>query len=117
MVNVREPLPVYGKKLLTEAEYLEFERTSFEKHEYYKSEVFLMPDFGGLSGTGAYVMSGAGYSHNVIASTILGELYAQLKGKPCHWELEEYKTPEAVLDIRFLNIRLPLHTIYERTKH
>lgn len=210
MINVREPVPVYGKKLLTEAEYLEFERTSSEKHEYYKGEVFLMPDFVVPSGAGVHAMSGAGYSHNVIASTILGELYGRLKGKPCqpfgsdmrvyipqntlytypdisvfcgdptiqgeeerssaigpsvifeilspstknydrgekfklyrdiptlreyilidslsvraeafrlntnnHWELEEYTTIHDVLDMPFLNISLPLQTIYERAK-
>lgn len=86
MVDVREPVSVYGKKLLTEAEYLEFERTSLEKHEYYKGEVFLMPD--AVHQTRAnhqavHAMSGATYSHNVIVSTIHGELYAKLKGKPC----------------------------------
>lgn len=212
MTDVREPVPVYGKKLLTEAEYLEFERTSLEKHEYYKGEVFLMPDFVEQSDARQEVraMSGATYSHNVIASTIHGELYARLKGKHCqpfgsdmrvyipqntlytyfdvsvfcgdptiqgeeeessaigpsvifeilspstknydrgekfklyrdiptlreyilidsltvraeafrlnksnHWELEEYTTIHDVLDIPFLNISIPLQTIYERTK-
>lgn len=85
MIDVREPVSIYGKKLLTEAEYLEFEGTSLEKHEYYKGEVFLMLDF--VEQTRAnqqvHAMSGATYSHHVIASTIHVELYAKLKGKPC----------------------------------
>lgn len=85
MIDVREPVPVYGKKLLTEEEYLEFERTSSEKHEYYKGEVFPMLDFVTPSDADqeVHAMSGAAYSHHVIASNIQGELYARLKGKPC----------------------------------
>lgn len=83
MTDVREPVPVYGKKLLTEEEYLQFERTSIEKHEYYKGEVFLMLDFAKQSVQQPYAMSGATYAHNVIASNIQGELYNRLKGKPC----------------------------------
>jgi len=33
-----------------------------------------------------------------------------------HWELEEYKKPEAVLEINCLQISIPLSEIYDRTK-
>jgi Uma2 family endonuclease len=212
MTDVREPVPVYNKKLITAEEYLDFERNATEKHEFYKGEVFLMLDYAAQAASDyeTYAMSGATYVHNVIASTIQGELYIKLKGKPCqpfgsdmrvhipenslytypdvsvfceepvlqgedeatsaigptvifevlspstknydrgekfklyrdipslreyiliessavhieayrlnsnnHWELEEYRTREAALEIQSLSISLPLQTIYERTK-
>jgi Uma2 family endonuclease len=69
MIEVREPLEVYGKKILTVDEYLEFERTSTEKHEYFRGEVF--------------AMSGASPRHNIIFSNLIAELRMALKGKPC----------------------------------
>lgn len=69
MFDVREPLVVYGKKKLTTEEYLEFERTSAEKHEYFKGEVF--------------AMSGAGNRHNLVFSNLFIELGLQLKGSSC----------------------------------
>jgi hypothetical protein len=48
MIEVREPLEVYGKKKLTVDEYLEFERTSTEKHEYFRGEVFAMSGVNGV---------------------------------------------------------------------
>lgn len=81
---VRDPVPVYGKKLLTEEEYLDFERKSSEKHEYYKGEVFLMLDYIHTDAKEeVQAMSGATYTHSAIASNIIGELYTMLKGKPC----------------------------------
>ena len=81
---VRDPVSVYGKKLLTEEEYLDFERKSSEKHEYYKGEVFLMLDYiHADTQEEVQAMSGATYTHSAIASNIIGELYALLKGKPC----------------------------------
>jgi hypothetical protein len=41
-MELREPAIVYGKKHLTVKEHLEYEKTSDEKHEYYKGEVFAM---------------------------------------------------------------------------
>lgn len=69
MIEVREPILVYNKKLLTAEEYLAFERDSIEKHEYYKGEVF--------------AMSGAGTTHNIIFSNLFGEIFTKLKGKSC----------------------------------
>lgn len=39
---VREPVQAYGRYNLTIAEYLEWESTQSERHEYYKGEVFVM---------------------------------------------------------------------------
>jgi Uma2 family endonuclease len=66
---VREPIPEYANKEVSIEEYLAFERSSQEKHEYYKGEVF--------------AMSGAGRRHNIIFSNLFGELGFKLKGKPC----------------------------------
>ncbi|MBF0102294.1 MAG: Uma2 family endonuclease [Desulfobacterales bacterium] len=55
---------------ITEEEYLEMERSSEIKHEYYHGEIF--------------AMSGASFKHNVIVSNIIGTLGNQLRKKPCH---------------------------------
>ena len=49
--------------------FLEMERASKEKHEYFKGEVF--------------AMSGASWDHNVIAKNINTLVLPFLKGKPC----------------------------------
>jgi Uma2 family endonuclease len=54
---------------MTEAEYLEFERASETKHEFYNGEVF--------------AMAGATYEHNMIFAGTFGSLHAQLRGKSC----------------------------------
>lgn len=54
---------------ISEQDYLEAEREAFEKHEYYKGEIF--------------AMSGASFPHNKIFSNIFGELAWKLKGKKC----------------------------------
>jgi Uma2 family endonuclease len=69
MIEVRDPIVVYNKKILTEDEYLDFERNSETKHEYFKGEVF--------------AMAGADVRHNKIFSNIFGELFTKLKGKSC----------------------------------
>jgi Uma2 family endonuclease len=66
-MEVREPAIAYGKKKLTIEEYLEFEKDSIEKHEYYQGEIF--------------AMSGTLVTHNIIASNTFGLLYQKLKGK------------------------------------
>lgn len=68
-MEVRDPIVVYNKSKVTEEEYLFFEKTAPEKHEYFKGEVF--------------AMAGAGARHNVIFSKLFGELAYRLKGKPC----------------------------------
>jgi Uma2 family endonuclease len=54
---------------ITEQDYLEAERKAFEKHEYYKGEIF--------------AMSGASFPHNQIFSNLFIELGSNLKGKNC----------------------------------
>ncbi|HZP80319.1 MAG TPA: Uma2 family endonuclease [Chthonomonadaceae bacterium] len=54
---------------LTPQEYLERERKAERKSEYYDGVIV--------------AMSGASKEHNRITFNISGELYAQLKGKPC----------------------------------
>lgn len=77
-IEVREPVAVYGKNKFTAEEYLEYERLSSERHEFYKGEIFQMPGHGDL-----LAMSGAARPHNEIFSNLFGEIVIQLKGKPC----------------------------------
>lgn len=53
----------------TPAEYLAFERSSPEKHEYFDGEIF--------------AMAGASKDHVRVTTNILGRLFAQLDGQPC----------------------------------
>jgi Uma2 family endonuclease len=68
-MEIREPIVAYGKKILTQEEYLMFERASTEKHEYFQGEIFLM--------------SGAGRRHNIIFSNLFSDLGFYLKNKSC----------------------------------
>lgn len=68
-METRDPIPVYNKKRLTVEEYLQFERESDAKHEYFRGEV--------------YATAGAGVRHNQIFSNFFIALGIQLKGKPC----------------------------------
>ncbi len=54
---------------LTETEYLERERVSMIKHEYYAGKIF--------------AMSGASEAHNLIASNVNASIYAQIRGRGC----------------------------------
>lgn len=85
MIEVREPIVAYGKKKLTIEEYLAFERSSHQKHEYYQGEIFLMLDYApdAAFNLEVHAMSGASHVHNIISVNIIGELYTRLKGKPC----------------------------------
>jgi Uma2 family endonuclease len=40
--EVREPAVAYGKSKFTIEEYLQMEKASIEKHEYYQGEIFAM---------------------------------------------------------------------------
>lgn len=55
--------------LLTEEEYLAFERASDTRHEFLSGRV--------------YSMAGASREHNLITGNVAGEIRSQLKGKPC----------------------------------
>ncbi len=57
------------KTIISEKEYLEEERKSLHKSEYYIGEVS--------------AIAGATKTHNAIVGAILGELYGFLKGKSC----------------------------------
>jgi Uma2 family endonuclease len=65
--EVKEAVPKYNH--VTPERYLEMERASEEKHEYYKGEVF--------------AMSGASLRHNIIAKNFNGILIPFLKGQSC----------------------------------
>jgi Uma2 family endonuclease len=77
-MEIKEPIVLYGKKKFTVEEYLEFERASLEKHEYYQGEIFLMQGHGE-----ALAMSGAARRHNIISINLTVALANKLKGKPC----------------------------------
>jgi Uma2 family endonuclease len=77
-MEIQEPIVAYGKKKFTVQEYLEFERSSTEKHEFYKGEIFRMHGHGDL-----LAMSGAGINHNIIFSNLFTGLGLRLKGKSC----------------------------------
>ncbi len=68
-MEVREPIVVQNKSKLTAEEYLQFEKESLHKHEYFKGEIF--------------AMAGAGARHNVIFSNLFIGIGSQLKGRPC----------------------------------
>lgn len=68
-MEVHEPSPAYNKQFVSVKEYLEQEKMSFKKHEYYKGEIF--------------AMAGAGSRHNVIFSNIFIAIGIFLKGKKC----------------------------------
>lgn len=69
MDEIREPIVIYDKNHVTEEEYLQFERTSLEKHEFFRGEV--------------YALAGASPRHNKIFSNLFIALGIRLKGKPC----------------------------------
>ncbi len=94
-MNIREPIPVYGKTKVTAEEYLEWEKHSLEKHEFYKGEVFAMGGHGE-----ALAMSGAGSRHNKIHSNLFIGLGIALKGKLC----QPYGSD--------LRIHIPQNTLY-----
>lgn len=68
-MEIRDPVVVYDKKKLTMEEYLQFERESVQKHEFYNGEVFSM--------------AGAGRRHNKIFSNVFTAVGISLKGKSC----------------------------------
>lgn len=65
--EVKEPAPKYN--YVSPEDYLKMERSSQEKHQYYKGEI--------------YAMSGASLRHNIIAKNINGIVIPFLKGKGC----------------------------------
>jgi Uma2 family endonuclease len=82
--EVKEPAPKYN--YVSPEEYLERERASEEKHEYYKGEV--------------YAMAGATLPHNDIFYNVYSALCIHLKGKNC----KPYGSD--------LRIHIPSNTLY-----
>lgn len=68
-IMLREPAAIYGMRTYTEKEYLQLERSSDVRHEYYHGEVF--------------AMAGAGLVHNIIFSNVFTGIGVQLKGSGC----------------------------------
>ncbi len=66
-MEVHEPSPAYNKHFVSVKEYLEQEKMSIQKHEYYKGEIF--------------AMAGAGSRHNVIFKNVYLAVGIALKGK------------------------------------
>jgi Uma2 family endonuclease len=58
-----------ARKFISPEEYLELERNSLEKHEYYQGEIF--------------AMAGAKENHNLIVSNLIGLFYMKFKLTPC----------------------------------
>lgn len=63
-------MPVAVRKYYSEEDFLILERMSKIRNEYYRGEIF--------------AMSGASYQHNQIASALIGDIVAHLKGKECN---------------------------------
>ena len=57
------------KRRYTVSEYLAFERSAHERHEYRNGEIL--------------AMTGGSYRHSLILANLIGELRNALKGKPC----------------------------------
>ena len=68
-MEVKEPAHSYQKKFYSIQEYLEMEKDSLEKHQYYRGEIF--------------AMAGADSIHNIIFKNTFGNLFIALKGKSC----------------------------------
>jgi len=85
-MEIKEPAIAYNKQKFTVEEYLQMERASEQKHEYFNGEIF--------------AVSGAGRKHNVIFRNLYGELAYRLRGKPC----QPYGSD--------LRIHIPENTLY-----
>ena len=68
-MEVNEPAVAYSKQKMSIKEYLEFEKNSVDKHEYYRGEIFMM--------------AGAMPKHNVIFKNVFRDIATHLKGKSC----------------------------------
>lgn len=66
---VREPVVAYNKTILSQKEYLEWEKTNERKHEYFKGEIF--------------AMAGASPRHIKIHSNLFIAIGTRLKDNPC----------------------------------
>src|SRR6266542_5887808 len=78
-MEINEPAPKLYKRYMTPDEYLEFENSSDEKHEYVDGEVLPM----NRAYEEPFAMAGARLRHVKIVSKLQGEIYNQIKGKGC----------------------------------
>jgi Uma2 family endonuclease len=65
------------KRIWTEAEYLAFERSSEEKHEFLNGEIF--------------AMAGAKENHNLIVGNAYASLHSQVRNRPCRVYLSDLR--------------------------
>ena len=93
--------------LMTQEEYLEFEKDSEIRHEYFGGEIF--------------AMTGAGLSHNQINHNISGELRNRLKESHCSSFSSDMRIKIEVIDnvglivkIESIDCELPLSEVYYR---
>ena len=69
-MEIKEPAVAYDKQKYTIEEYLQMERASDVKHEYFQGEIF--------------AMAGASNRHITISTNLSGELYNKLQTSPCY---------------------------------
>ena len=81
-METKEPAIAYGNRKFTVEEYLEMERASDQKHEYFQGEILAMPSAYDIPGE-ILAMSGAGNRHNILFGNLFGELAYKLKGHRC----------------------------------
>jgi Uma2 family endonuclease len=62
-------MPASAQAICTEADYLAFERTSAQKHEYYDGVIV--------------AQAGGSATHNRITMNAINSLYTQLQNRPC----------------------------------
>ncbi len=72
------------KLKMTPDEYLEFEKKSEIKHEYFNGEIF--------------AMTGARPNHNRIQRNVAGILWGQMAGKPCEFFLSDQRVKIEALE-------------------
>ncbi|AZI27729.1 Uma2 family endonuclease [Pedobacter sp. G11] len=77
---VKEPNVEYKKRHFTVAEYLEMEKASQEKHEYFQGEIFSLHQD---ESSEVRSMSEAGFNHNLIFSSLFGFLSTKLATSKC----------------------------------
>jgi Uma2 family endonuclease len=68
-MEVNEPAVAYVRRKYSVEEYLEFENTSEDKHEYYQGEIF--------------AMAGTKMQHAIVTGNLYHALRKKLDGKPC----------------------------------
>jgi Uma2 family endonuclease len=69
-MEIKEPAVAYDKQKFTIEEYLQTERASEVKHEYYQGEIF--------------AIAGASNRHITISTNLTGALYNRLQTSPCY---------------------------------